>query len=201
MKKFSGKSTLLFGAVMALCAFVMPSMASAASWGVIGSAHTIDSANLGFTAPAVPGVGLVSSSCAETQFSSNVASAANLPITAVTFKNCTGSGPNIGHCTATPDATKLPWTATGTTLTNVQIHNIHITVKFETLPGATPPACGLNGQSVTLTGTLTGGAWTSGVHSVDFSSSPGLEVVGPTGTALATVSGTVRDTQQTLTLT
>ena len=42
MKKFSKKGVLLFAGAMAVCAFAMPSMASASSWGVVGSHHTLD---------------------------------------------------------------------------------------------------------------------------------------------------------------
>ena len=52
MKKLSKKGVLLFAGAMAVCAFAMPAMASASSWGVVGTHHTLTSSNLGFTTDA-----------------------------------------------------------------------------------------------------------------------------------------------------
>ena len=56
MKKFSKKGVLLFAGAMALCAFVMPSMASAASWGPIGRITRLTRPTSGFTS-ATPAAG------------------------------------------------------------------------------------------------------------------------------------------------
>ena len=43
LKMVSKKSMLLLGAVMALCAFVLPSVASAASWSPLNTEGRLDS--------------------------------------------------------------------------------------------------------------------------------------------------------------
>ncbi len=54
------KSVLLLGAVLASCAFVLPSVASAASWAPVGTSDgRIDSANFGVSIPGLPGAGVV----------------------------------------------------------------------------------------------------------------------------------------------
>ncbi len=201
MKKFSKKGVLLFAGVMAVCAFAMPAMSAAASWGVIGTEHTLDSANISFTATD-PVLGNITSSCAESTFTVDVRSAGALTITSTSFRRCTGVGPNIGTCTATPVGTNVDWTATGPTTTNVQIHDIRIDVTFETEPGGAAGSCAnVNGASLLLTGTLTGGVWDPAAHQVTFNNAEGLVYHGPTGNAVrTTVFGTIRDTQQTLTL-
>jgi hypothetical protein len=169
MKKFSRKGVLLFAGVMALCAFVLPSMASAASWSPTGGGpdQTLDSADVGFTGSS--GVfGPVVSSCTRSSFTGVVASAQTLNITAAQFGgHCNAIFPGVGPtgttCTATAAPTNTPWQATATTTTNIQIHNIRIDVTFENTPGN--PACataGLAGRSVIITGTLTNGVWTGG---------------------------------------
>lgn len=197
------KGTLLLAVAMAVCALAMSSPASAASWGVIGTQHALDSPNLGFTMPSVS----LFSFCAAASFVADVASAAALRITDVTIKNCTAASPLIGHCTVTPVATNLPWTATGTTATSVQIHGINIDWRFETLPGSAPGSClSMHNQSMTWTGTLTGSQWTgngSGQHEIIVTGSAGVVAHGfvLTNNIPVTWLGTFRDTSQTLTLT
>jgi hypothetical protein len=203
MKKFSKKGVLLFAAAMALCAFAMPSMASAASWGVVGSAHTLDSPNVGFTGTGAAGA--INSSCSVSSFTTNVRSAAQLTITAASFGGCTSSGPIIGHCTTTSVATKLPWVATGITTSNVQIDGIHIDVTFENIPGAGASCTnGANGTKLTITGTLSGGVWSGNAanqHEVNYTNAEGLVSHSALGNnSVITVRATFRDTQQTLTL-
>jgi hypothetical protein len=197
MKKFSRKSALLFAGVMALCAFAMPSMASAASWGVIGTPHALDGPGLGFVSHTSSGI--AGSSCAETQFNTDVTSAAVLTITSTTFKNCSGTGIATG-CTVTPVGTRLPWQATGVSTTDVRIDNVHIDVRFETRPPAGGTACALNGINVTLTGTLLGGRWDSAGSQVTYTNATGLIGHSILGSSVATVTGTIRDTPGTLTL-
>ena len=187
-----------FGAVVAVCAFALPSMASAASWGVVGSTHSLASSNLGLTAHSA--LGQLTSSCAMSTFHSNVGSASALVVTAVALSNCT-SGGAAGDCTVTSTGTRFPWTVTGTTLTNIQIHGVHLDLRFETKPGSLPGSCIFHNIDVTLTGTLTGGVWDAAAHQVTFSAAPGLALHSVLGTSIVTVSGTIRDTAQTLTLT
>jgi hypothetical protein len=202
MKKFSKKGVLLFGGVLAVCAFAAP-MASAASWAVVGTPHTLASANLSFTAGAGTGA-FVGSSCADSEFTSTVASAANLEITAAAFRNCRGlAGTGAAGCTVTATGTGLPWTATARLTTDIQIHNVNVDVTFETAPpvGSTP--CAAEGIRTVLTGTLTGGTFDpSSVladRRVTFNHAPGLSShLGPAGTIAAFVTGAFRDTQATL---
>jgi hypothetical protein len=50
LRKLSRKSVLLFAIALATPALAIPSLASGASWGTIGTTHNFDSANLGFVA-------------------------------------------------------------------------------------------------------------------------------------------------------
>jgi hypothetical protein len=205
MKKLSKKGVLLLAGVMALCAFVMPSMASAASWGVVGSEHTLDSPNLAFTNTTA--IGALTSQCTRSSFTANVSSAQNLEITSASFGGlCTASGgAGVGDCTLTAVGTRFPWTATATTTANIQIHGVFIDLTFEDLPGQASTVCpNLRNQSLTLTGTLTGGRWTgNGAHrALDFSNAEGLVTHGALGNGLPiTVRGFVTDTQNTLIVT
>jgi hypothetical protein len=197
MKKFSKKGVLLFAAAMALCAFAMPSMASASSWGVVGTAHTLDSQDLGFINDAQG----VSSMCSRTQFTSNVATAAALEITAGSFSGCTLAGAATGTCTATSTATSLPWTATAVSTSNIQIHGVNINVFLENHPGST--ACGATGITIRVSGTLSGGRWTgngAGQHSVNVVGGTGLVSASALGTSAITPTGLITDTQGTLTV-
>jgi hypothetical protein len=205
MKKFSKKGVLLFVGAMALCAFALPSMASASSWGAVGSEHTLDSPNIGFTSH----VNQVSSSCSQSQFTADVRSTAALTITSASFTGCTATGPAIGTCTATSKATNLPWTATAVSTNNIQIHSIHIDVGFENHPGSS--TCAAAGVQFTITGTLTGARWTGNVrHGLDLegltgnpSSSDGLIATSSLSAVPqpVTAGGTVFDTQNTLVVT
>jgi hypothetical protein len=189
MKKFSKKGILLFAGAMALCAFMLPSVASAASWGTVGTEHTLTSTNLGFTSPANGGV---TSQCSNSSFTADVRSAANLTITSGTFANCTSSGPGIGDCVTTSRGTNFPWFATGTSTTNVQLERVVVDVFFE------GPLCAAAGGSTQLTGTLNSGVWNAAAHSVTFTNAEGLSShPGPTA---VTVRGLLTDSAGTLTL-
>jgi hypothetical protein len=202
MKKFSKKGVLLFAAAMAVCAFVMPSMASAASWGPIGLHTVLDSPNIGFTATS-PTFGPFSSSCTRSSFTANVVSATNLNIsTASLGGHCVWVFPAIpATCTVTTTSTNLPWRATAVTTTNIQIHGVRIDLLFENTPGN--PQCGpVTGLTGLVTGTTTGGRWTgnsAGQREVDFSDAEGktLHIAGSSfpvttrGTIGFTGAGTV----------
>jgi hypothetical protein len=200
MKKFSKKGVLLFGVVLMVCAFVVPSMASAASWGVIGSTHVLDSSDLSFLGHTTSGT--LGEVCADSQFHVDVRSAAILTITSASFKNCMGIGTLGTNCTVTRTSTRFPWSATGASTTNVQIHDVHIDVKYENTPG-NASTCALSGALFTWTGTLNSGSWNAATHSVTFTNATGLVATSASlpGVANVTVSGTIRDTAQTLTLT
>jgi hypothetical protein len=194
MRKFSKKGVLLFVGALAVCAFAMPSMASAASWGVIGSHHTLDGP-VGFTA-ALAGL---TSSCSSNSFTSRVDNAGNLTITTATFGGlCTSSVPTAGlDCTTTARGTGFPWRATARTTTLIDLHDVHIDIRFEDMP-LRPGSCGaLSNTNSTLTGTLTNGDWNPTTRIVSWRGASGLHssTAGP-----VTVLGDVRDTQQTLTV-
>jgi hypothetical protein len=200
MKKFSKKGVLLFAGAMALCAFMMPSMASASSWGVVGTHHVLDSPNIGFTSLS-PSLGSITSSCTRSSFTSNVSSTQNLEITTGTFGGlCTAVGPGIGTCTATPVGTKFPWTATPVTTENIQLHGVHIDIFFENVPGLGNSCLNVAGQNLTITGTLTTGRWTGNAsHSLDFSNSEGLVSHSALGNnQQITTRGLITDTQNSL---
>ena len=202
MKKFSKKGVLLFAAVMAVCAFAMPAMSSAASWGVVGTEHTLHSPNIGFSTTN-PVLGVITSSCSNSTFTVDVSSAAALTVTTAQFRGCTAAGVGIGHCTVTSAPTSLPWSAPGTTTSNVQISGVRIDVTFETLPGGAAGSCkNVHNQSITLTGTLNAGVWNASQHEVVYTNASGLVSHGGTGNNQPVfVTGTIRDTAQTLTLT
>ena len=145
------KSMLLLGVVMALCAFVLPSVASAASWFPLGTTDgRIDSANFGFSIPAL-GFG---SSCTSSTFSTTAHSAAVATITAASFNNCHGDvGSSVG-CTWTTSITTTPWRATAIDTTRIEIHNFAVDYYLETTPG-TLGECVNTGLNFRLTGTLT----------------------------------------------
>ncbi len=151
LQRLLKKSVLLFGAVMALCALVMPSTAPAASWSPVGTIDgALDSPDFGF------GIAAISSAarCRETQFTANVASAAVLTITSASFKNCHGTVGAAAGCTATVAGTGFPWRATAIDTSNIQIHGVNIDARFETTPPAGSATCAVNGVDVRLTGTL-----------------------------------------------
>jgi hypothetical protein len=173
MKKFSKKGVLLFAGAMAVCAFVLPSIASAASWGPINSHHVLHSPNLGFTNTGA--VGNLTSQCTNSTFTADVVSAGDLSITASSFGGaCTTSGPSLGDCTTTATGSRFPWRATAVTTSNIQLHNVFIDVRFENMPGL-GNSCAINGATLTITGTLTGGNWTgNAVHALDLNNAEGL---------------------------
>lgn len=172
MKKSSRRGLLLFAGAMAVCAFVLPPVASASSWGPIGTHHTLDSPNFGYTSQI--GANGVSSSCTASSFTARVLSAGDLSISTGTFGGlCTASGAAIGDCTITTQATGFPWRATAVSTSNIQIHGIDIDYTFENSPGG---FCNLAGTKTTITGTLTGGRWTGNTSDprIDFSNAEGL---------------------------
>ncbi len=201
MKKFSRKGVLFLAGAMAICAFVLPPVASAASWGPLNTHHTLDSANIGFTS-LTGGAGLTSQ-CSSSSFTARVLSAGDLSISAATFGGlCTQSGAAVGDCTLTTASTGFPWRATAVTTSNIQIHNINIDLRFENMPGA-GNSCLANGLPLQITGTLTGGSWTGNVNPrrIDLLNESGLVSHSALGAANpVAVRGEITDTQGTLTV-
>jgi hypothetical protein len=197
MKKFSKRGVLLFAAAMALCAFAMPSMASASSWGPVGSEHTLDSQDLGFLSDALGSASM----CTRSQFTVDVVSTAVIEITSGAFTGCTLAGGLAGTCTATSTPTNLPWTATAVSTSNIQIHGVNIDVFLETNPGG--GTCNLAGSTIKITGTLSNAKWLgNALHQIEFSGATGLTAHVPIfGSSTITPTGTFTDTQHTVTVT
>ena len=196
MKSFSQRGLLLFGATLAVCVFV-PSMASAASWSPVGTARQLFSSDLAFTATS-PTTGQAGSKCNASEFNGDVVSTNTIEITSAVFTKCHGLAGAV-NCTATPNGTNFPWTATATSTTNVQIHGVNVDVLFENTPGAA--ACPFLGAKLLLTGTLTGGSWNSANNTVNFTHDDGLVdhgIVPASATIPAFVTGVIRDTAGTL---
>jgi hypothetical protein len=202
MKKFSKKGVMLFAAAMALCAFAMPSAAGAVSWTPVGTEHTLDSPDVGFTGTS--GIlGQIISSCTQSSFTADVTSATVVEITHATFGgDCTATFPNLGataRCAVTARATALPWTATLISTSNVQIHGINIDVVFDQTATSTCPAL-VTGQSLVITGTINSGTTVNNTeHALILNNAEGLTShSGLLGSNPVTARGTFRDTQQTL---
>jgi hypothetical protein len=203
MKKFSKKGVLQFAGAMAVCAFVMPSMASASSWGPNGLHTVLHSSNIGFTSTS-PVFGRVSSSCTRSSFTANVVSGSNLNISQASFGgHCIwifADVTTVPTCTATQTSTALPWRGTATTTSNIQIHGINIDITFENTPGNTScSASAVNDAKLLITGTLTGGQWNGnavGQRSVTFANDHGLTAhfLGFGSSSALTTSGTITST-------
>jgi hypothetical protein len=187
---------LLFACAMAACALVMPSTASAASWGPVGSHHLLHSPDFRFQSPSL---GTITSSCPNLSFTFRVLSASDAQISTAFSNVCTADGTNIGACTVTWTATNLPWTATAVTTSNIQIHGIDMDFTYEQTPlGLCQTIAGLR---IKITGTLTGGIWNASQHEITYTNADGLTSHSALGNGVPiTVSATFRDTQQTLTV-
>jgi hypothetical protein len=101
------------------------------------------------------------------------------------------------NCTVTQTAQNLPWTATATNTTNIQIHGVDVNVLFENTPG-NPTACALP-TTWRVTGTLTGGSWNAANNELFFQHDDGLTIhTAQFGSSAFFVTGTIRDTSGTL---
>jgi hypothetical protein len=194
MKKLSGKSLLLFGVVLTVFAFAVPSMASAASFTGLGT-HQLLSPNLSSTIPSAN----IGWSCADTRFDIDINNGNDGIITGSRFQGCVGSVGVGLNCTLTATGTKFPWTATAAGGTdNIQIHGVHVDMAFETLPGTPASNCLANGVEITLTGTLTGGSWNPTSREITFQGDDGLSGLNGANLLPTTVTGTFRDLNGTL---
>jgi hypothetical protein len=170
LKMVSEKSMLLLGVAMALCAFALPSVASAGSWSPVGTTDgRIDSGNLGFSVPAVNG----GTACTASTFSVTVHSGARATITGASFANCHANvGLSVG-CTTTATGTNFPWQLTPTNTTRIEIHGLDIDVSFETTPG-TLDECAYTGTNIQLTGTVIASFTPGPPRTFDFNGATGL---------------------------
>jgi hypothetical protein len=198
MRALLTKNVLLLASVITVSAFAVPSMAAAASWGPVGAEGTLISPDFTVENPGALFL-FLNTSCTETTFTGDVRSSAVLAITSATFRGCTSTGFPWGSCIATLTGTNFPWTVTGVTTANVQIHNINIVERYDALPGGTN-GCLSVGTTTTLTGTLSGGQWTSSQHEVTYHSALGLAVHHWFG-GTPRLSATLREPSQSLTLT
>jgi hypothetical protein len=196
MKKMSQRGVLLFGVMLAVCAFV-PSMASAASWSQVGTTHQLFSPSLAFTTT-LPVFGQVGWFCNGVELDADVVSASAVAITGAGFKDCMATF-GLNNCTVTATGAAFPWTATATSTTNVQIHGVHVNMVFENTPG-NPNVC-QDPFTSTMTGTLTGGSWNPATTELFLVHAQGLTAHSATlggVSSLVGLTGTFRDTASTL---
>lgn len=188
MNKLSKKRAALLAGVMTVCVLAMPSITSAATWGTVGTEHTLTSTNLQVsTAPVT-----ITWSCASSTLTASVASTANLEITAMTFTNCTGAA-QVANCTVTPTANNLPWTATGPSTTDVTVDRVEVRLVLDHKPGAA--LCAANGLTATITGTQQGGSFGDTGHLIQFTNDTGLvSHLDDATSSIVTTSGTYVDT-------
>lgn len=180
------KKSLMLGAVVgAMAAMAVPSMASAANWGVpginytttgnaglvvtfLGTNYTLGCTGMGHgVRPRSPG-------------------SPTLDINSATGFTCTG-GVWWAGCTVTGTPTGLPWTADGTSTTNVTI-NANYNLAFS------GGSCSWNGATAKLVGALTGGAWdnTLNARKALYNSDTGWSVTTTSGfNGSATTTGTL----------
>ncbi len=182
------KKGVLVASVMAVAAFAMPAMASAANWYPLNGNATLSSSggtggsDFAFTITG-PGYTYGFGVCTGLSLGVHVRSPASstLDITSATGFTCQGFG-FLAGCTVTATPTALPWTASGASTTNVTLNNVNYNVVFT---GASCQFAGASGTSPAfhLQGTLTGGVWTNpiGSRGVTYSNDTGLSLISPSG--------------------
>lgn len=181
MIKLPKKSLVLFAVAFACSAFA--SSASAANWQSTG-VHTLTSFSLGFNSAALGG----GADCSHVIFESAVSAGGTLTINSATFNGCVGTG-NQSGCPVTSQATGVPWEVTALSTTDIIINNIVVDNVFDGACGGTP---------VRWTGSLTA-TWNNATHSAAFINAAfTLDLIGMQ--IPATLNGTVRDVQNTLTI-
>ncbi len=182
------KSAVLIAAIGAMAALAVPSMASAAVWGPVGTTGALDSANASTSVAALGG----GWNCTSQHLAISVRTPASstLDVTAATFSGCSGTGTALSGCTVSLTATGLPWTMTAPSTSNA-------TLNVANVNGAVSGACSWNGAVFHYSGSLVGGVWNASTHSVLYTSATGLTFA---GIGPMRVSGTFRNPTQTLTL-
>lgn len=194
LKNCSKRSVLLLAAVMAVSALATPSLASASSWGVVGTTHVLDATTYSTNIAAI-GAG---TACFGPRLHIDVHSPQIATITGITFGHCTGTG-NGTHCTVTKKATSLPWIVTAPTPTTLTIHNYHIDTILENIPGDPTPCA--TPAVITEFGSVHAGVWDAPAHQITYTNAAGsTAVIAGVGTFPQTVTATLRDTTQTLTV-
>lgn len=173
--------------VMALVGLGVPSMASAASWATVGSTHMLDSSNLLFSSQSL-NIGLI---CTNSQFHIDVTNGEQLTITGIAMNSCDATGTGGSGCIATVTPVLPHWTITGTSNTDIRIR-LHMNVTFD-------GTCAGNGTFLTVTGTVKAGVWSQVQHEIVYTNAEGVNAdAGVFGSPPMTISGTIRDTTQSL---
>jgi hypothetical protein len=189
-----------FAVTTVVVAMAAPSIASASSWGPINTTHVLDAPTLTFTAH----MGFGSTygwQCTNTQLDADVRNAADFTVTNSELPtDCRGTD-SASSCTITMKATRLDWTITGDSPSNITIQGVHIDVRVETIPPGGGCFVRDTTPALTVTGTLGGGTWNANEHAITFGNATGLTAHNGSGNFAVTVTGTFRDTTQTLTLT
>ncbi|HEV7494709.1 hypothetical protein [Baekduia sp.] len=197
----SKKGALLFASAVAVCAFALPAMASAATWhGPFPSTHVFDTLSTSpsqLTATSGPPNNF-GWDCGFAQLHVDILSPTDAKITNFGARSCHGTGADV-NCTVTLTPQRLPWTLTNPTTHTITIDGLHITVLYENTPG-NPTACALPGTE-TLTGDLRNGTWTNAGHEFEFTNAPGLLVHRAGMSIPFTITGTFFDTSGNLTMT
>jgi hypothetical protein len=190
MKKLSKKSVLLFAAVMALCAFAMPAMASAANWDPAGS-HTITSPALSLEIPALN----AGSSC-HAAFVVDANGTSQLTVTSATFSGCVGTKDATGCDVHATQGSGPDWVVDGANASAIRVTNINVDYAF--IGSLT---CVVGGNTVNVAGTLTAGGFNNSTHSLCLTGSTGLQgSLGGMPLGPVTLDGCLTDTAGTLTL-
>jgi hypothetical protein len=174
MIKTMKKSLVLAAAIAAMSAIAVPSMASAANWGPVGTYHTLTSpSSITFNIPSGPGGATYGFSCASgPRFSAQVRTPASplMDLTSTTTLSCTGTATMAG-CNVALALNGLPlWNADATSgASNVKINSVNI-------EGSLSGSCGGGGSTFTVSGQLAGGVWSNLNRSLAFTNGTGLNL-------------------------
>jgi hypothetical protein len=199
MNKIIKKGLLLFAGIMALTAFAVPAMASAANWGVPNTNHTLTSSAIVLTS-GTPTPGALQ--CTSAQYGVHVRTPASstLDITSATLSGCTGTSGAWASCNWVLTAAGLPWTATAASTSSVTV-NANFTVNVTNQPG-NATGCILAGNGLVLAGPIPAGTWNAAAHSLTFPSGTATLRLSFMGSFVANVneSAVFTDPLHTLTL-
>ena len=180
---------------MALAAFAVPSMASAATWFQPNVNQTLTSSSFSVSIPGVSS-GLA---CSGLTFGAKprFPAASTMDINTLSNFTCTGTG-SMAHCSAAVSAAGLPWTAVATSLTAANLNSINLNLVISHTVGD-PNACAAGG-TYQLTGSLSGGVWNNTTKSLTFTGATGLSLVVSGLSFPATINGTLVNSAHTLSL-
>jgi hypothetical protein len=179
--------------IAALAAFVAPSAASAANWGVAGSTHSLTTVKIKYGLPPNYENGWTCDESYTVGVRTPLSS--TLDVKNVTYSNCVGYGFEWEGCKFTAKAGKLPWTINGSSPTNAILN-----VGEVSLSGGAcfNPAFG----PYSISGSIAGGVWSAPAHSLTYSNASSLTLNLPGGGFMKGIkySATLVDPLKTLTL-